>query len=399
MVALWHFRLAIQVFLISLAVAAAFRPWMNNLTRYGLPLRLALILVYLIVLGGLGLLFFAISSPLFVELQQLANDLAIGYQYILVVWPEGNSLQQAIAGQLPSSDLVYSSVIGEDGFVMFQTLVNTSWVVVERAGELAVILVLSVYWVGDRARFERLWLSLIRIEYRSRAREIWRNIELSTGAYIRSELVQALLAGLLLGGGYWLMGLKYPILLGLVGALVWLIPLIGAILIVIPVALVGLLESSTLAILAPLYTIIVFLVLELVVEPRFRNRQSFSGFLLILTMAAFVSQFGVLSLIIAPPVAVAIQIFFSQLIREQVFSPEARKTTPELIGLQERLTKIKAIMAADDEPSPRLASMIERLEDLVEDALAQAEPKNVSSRGAISSSDRITPVSAPVEAK
>ena len=38
-VALWHFRLAVQLFLISLAVAAAFRPLMSNLTRYGLPLQ------------------------------------------------------------------------------------------------------------------------------------------------------------------------------------------------------------------------------------------------------------------------------------------------------------------------------------------------------------------------
>ena len=42
----WQFRQGVWLFLLSLAVAAAFRPPINNLARRGVPLGVALILVY-----------------------------------------------------------------------------------------------------------------------------------------------------------------------------------------------------------------------------------------------------------------------------------------------------------------------------------------------------------------
>ncbi|MCZ7672142.1 MAG: AI-2E family transporter [Chloroflexi bacterium] len=73
-----------------------------------------------------------------------------------------------------------------------------------------VILFLSLYWSLDRVRFERLWLSLLPPEQRARARDIWQTIESDLGSYIRSEVAQSLLAGLLLGLGYWALGSPTP---------------------------------------------------------------------------------------------------------------------------------------------------------------------------------------------
>ena len=66
--------------------------------------------------------------------------------------------------------------------------------------------------------FERLWLSLLPSGQRKQARGILRTIEQDLGAYIRSEVIQSLLAGLLLSLGYWLLGSPYPTLLASVGA-------------------------------------------------------------------------------------------------------------------------------------------------------------------------------------
>jgi predicted PurR-regulated permease PerM len=102
---------------------------------------------------------------------------------------------------------------------------------------------------------------------------IWRTVEPDIGAYIRGEVIQSLLAGLLLGLGYWLLGSPYPALLALAGALACLIPVVGAALAVIPVLLVGLLTSVQLSLFTALYTLVVLIALGVWVKPRLFNRR------------------------------------------------------------------------------------------------------------------------------
>jgi len=76
-------------------------------------------------------------------------------------------------------------------------------------------------------RFERLWLSLLPVNYRSRSREIWRAIEEGVGAYTRRQVVESLLAGVIL----WLVtvdGLELAAFLAVLAALLLLIPWLGS---------------------------------------------------------------------------------------------------------------------------------------------------------------------------
>jgi predicted PurR-regulated permease PerM len=230
------------------------------------------------------------------------------------------------------------------------------------------ILVLSVYWTTDRVRFERLWLSLLPVEHRAQARDIWRDIDSNIGAYLRSELIQSVLAGLLLGSGYWLMGLKYPVVLALAGTIAWFIPVLGALLALIPVVWVGLTGSLSMAVGAAVYTLVISIVLEWLVEPNFFNRQRFSRLLQVLIMIAFIDALGLVGLLIAPPVAIAVQILFGQLLQQQL-PMLAGKTIPELADLQQRVAKIRSLLTTSEiEPSPQIISMLERLDHLLDEA-------------------------------
>ncbi len=369
---LWHFRSAIWLFLFSLAAAAAFRPPIKFLTRQGIPWRLALLLVYGFSLALVGGLLALLSLFLLTELQQLANNLAIGYEHIMVMWPDGTTLQRAVAARLPPSETIYEALVGSQGFTFIQTVIGLTSNLVENIAYLVIIVVLSIYWTADQVRFERLWLSLTPVEYRAQARDIWRDIETSVGDYIRSELIQSLLAGLLLGLGYWVIGIKYPTLLALIGGAVWLIPIMGLILALIPVAIVGVTHGLTLGIFAAGYALVVYWVLEWKIEPRFFDRQRFSSLLLVLTMIALIEILGPKGLIIAPPVAVAIQIFFGRLLQERL-PHVAGIGVPALADLQERAANIDAMLAAQETPpSPKVVSLLDRLNDLIEEAAASS---------------------------
>jgi predicted PurR-regulated permease PerM len=104
-----------------------------------------------------------------------------------------------LANQLPPSQELFGSLVNEDGF---QGLMGITTNLFGFFASLASILILSLYWSADSIHFERLLLSLIPVDKRPTARRIWRGIDKGIGAYIRSEFIQSMLAGLLLWLGY-----------------------------------------------------------------------------------------------------------------------------------------------------------------------------------------------------
>ncbi|HMQ50888.1 MAG TPA: AI-2E family transporter [Anaerolineae bacterium] len=382
---LWQFRSAAWLFLFSLVAAATFRPYIQFFNQQGYSWQVALFFGYGLILTGMGVLAAIFGYFLIVELQQLSNDLAIGYEHILVVWPEGTMLQQAVANRLPPSATVYESLLGREDASIIQTLTGVTSSLTEMIAYVVIVIVLSIYWAADQVRFERLWLSLIPIEYRARARAIWREVETNVGNYTRSELIQSLTAALLLGFGYWLLGLEYPALLALIGAVAWLVPIIGATLALIAVALVAIAYSPVIVWLAMVYTLLIFWLLEWMIEPRFFNRKRFSSLLLVILMIAFIDSLGLLGLLIAPPLAVAIQILFNQLIQER-FSVATGETVPTLAELQERVAQLDELLAAQEMPaSPKTLDLVDRLKNLLAETAQLpdtpvAEPKKDASR-------------------
>ena len=77
------------------------------------------------------------------------------------------------------------------------------------------MIILSLYWSADQMRFERLALSVFPKKHHQRIRQIWRSVETGVGAYVRSEVIQSVLAGIILGTGYGLMGVPYPTILAI----------------------------------------------------------------------------------------------------------------------------------------------------------------------------------------
>jgi putative permease len=361
---LWEFRGALILFLLSLVAAATVRPLTERLSRVGLSPGWALILIYLAGLGLLVIIGYLLGPVLLAELQQLGNRLSLTYERIKLEWPEGNSVQQLAAEQLPPSTELFETLTGEQGVYAARAIFGATANVFGAVAQALIVLVLSIYWGISRTRFERLWLSLLPAEQRVAARDIWRDIETEVGAYLRSELVQSLVAGLLLGVGYWWLGLNYPALLGLVGAIAWLVPMVGGLLAVIPAVLVGLAGGAELALMAALYTFAVFFVLEVAVEPRFFNRRRYSSLLLVLMMALLANELGLLGLILAPPLAVAIQLFFVNYIRLSI--PVKAQPLPQVLELQVQLSGVRAMIEGMPEPPPPgTGSMLERLERLI----------------------------------
>jgi len=272
-VVLWQFRMVVVYVLISLMLAAALRPLVNRLAGRKFVVRLGWILLYLVVLGSFGFLLFLTSETAINEIQQLAHRVSVQDVWILPAWLDGSSFQQTLVAWLPPPSKLFEAVTGAQGQLVLPALLGFTQSIGTIVSGGIVILFLSIYWSINQIHFERLWLSLLPSGQRKQARGIWRTIEPDLGAYIRSQVIQSLLAGLVLGLGYWLIGSPYPALLALAGALACFIPVVGAALVVIPVLLVGLLTSVPISLFTALYALVVLIALGVWVKPRLFNRR------------------------------------------------------------------------------------------------------------------------------
>lgn len=364
----WQLRLAVVLFIVSLAVAAMLRPATNFWARRGLKQGIGILLTYLLLLLVLGGLIYLIAGQFLLEVQQATNAFTNTYENITRTWPEGTPFQQSIAGQLPPPPALYRAITGEQGDRLFQNVFGFASGLLTIVGQMVIVLILSIYWTADRVRFERLWLSLLPASRRIRARSVWRAIETEVGAYLRSELLQSLLAAVLLGLGYWLMGLKYPVSLALISALLWLIPWVGAVLALILPLLTGLNQGLILGVAAGLFTVFILLFLELVIEPRLFNRRHYSPLLTVILMVALADAMGLLGLLIAPPLAATIQVVFNAALRRSS-AEEPADPRAQIAVLRTRLDAVYNQMETTDSVlKPELGSLVERLDDLIEEA-------------------------------
>src|SRR4030043_375101 len=365
LVLLWQFRIVVIYVLISLMLAAALRPLFNRLVGRSLVVRIAWILLYLVALGSLGFLLFMTSETTIKEIQQLAQTVSVQDKWVLPVWLEGSSFQQIVLAQLPPPSKLFEAVTGSQGQLVLPALLGFTQGIGSLVSAVIVILFLSIYWSINQIHFERLWLSLLPSGQRKQARGIWRTIEPDIGAYIRGEVIQSLLAGLLIGLGCWLLGSPYPALLALAGALACLIPVVGVAIAVIPVLMVGLLTSVQLSLFTALFALVVMIALRVWVKPRLFNRRWDNPILTVILLIALAEAFGLVGIIVAPPISVVCQILWSRLVTRRTVSGAAN----QISDLKERQALVGAAIEAMDEPRlPLVTSSMDRLTHLLENA-------------------------------
>lgn len=110
------------------------------------------------------------------------------------------------------------------------------------------------------------------------------------------------------------------------------------------------------------------LLLELVVEPRFFNHRRYSSILTVVAMLVLIKDFGILGLILAPPLSAAIQILFTHWMAAQK-TPSLPGVADQLADLKDRLASVEtAINNGEAEPPPEINSIAARLGNLIRQA-------------------------------
>ena len=364
---LWQFRTVAVYVLISLTLAAAIRPLVQRLAGQKFAIRMIWILLYILVLGSFAFLLFFTGKTIVSEIQSISQNASVRDAWLVPGWLQGTTFQKTIFARIPSPSKLFDAVTGEQGQLVLPAMLGFFQGVGGVLSAVFVILFLSLYWSINQVHFERLWLSLLPSGQRSQARGVWRTVEPDIGAYIRSEIIQSLLAGLLFGLGSWLLGSPYPALLALAGALACLIPVVGEALALIIVILVGLMTSVQISLFTGLFALVALIAMRIWVKPRLFNRGWDNPILTVILLITMADAFGLAGVIVAPPLSVVCQILWSRLVIHRLASADAVQLS-DIKERQERLSEL--IVAMDEPPPPLVTSSMERLNHLI----GKAEP-------------------------
>ena len=130
----------------------------------------------------------------------------------------------------------------------------------------------------------------------------------------------------------------------------------------LPLLLVEMGISPLVGLSATIYTIGVLLLLKMVIEPRYFHRQRYSSLLIVTFVIILAESFGLIGVMLAPLLAVTIQILFQQLypIPSHRYS---RETLEKVIELRKRLARVRGQIQGSR--SRQTAFIVNRLNYLV----------------------------------
>jgi predicted PurR-regulated permease PerM len=239
-----------------------------------LPRGLAIGLVYVVILGSASA-GTTILLPTLTDQLGAAVSRAPVYGESFRVWAQGWSRYYARA-RLPAEvreGINRSALQVGDGVVEYAR----GWLaaivgVASYVPWLILVPILAFFFLKDAEGFRRLAVAALPHRVRRRGYEFVKEVNATLAAYIRAQLLACLLVGTACGIGFEILGVPYPVLLGVFAGVLEFVPLIGPLLAALVAAVLAALHAPILAVWVCGFLVVLRIVEDYVVYPRLIRR-------------------------------------------------------------------------------------------------------------------------------
>ena len=137
---------------------------------------------------------------------------------------------------------------------------------------LLLIPVLAFFLLKDAASLRRTIVTALPHHGQLRGHRLFEELNATLAAYIRAQLLACVLVGSLCGVGFAVLGIPYPVLLGVLAGVLEFIPLVGPLVLATVAAVVGALHDPMLALWAIGFLGVLRLVEDYLIYPRLIRR-------------------------------------------------------------------------------------------------------------------------------
>ena len=345
--ALGHVARSIIVFAIAALLAYALAPGVKLLERV-VPRVVAIIIVYLVIWGALGLLLYFIINTTIGQVISLAANVR------LLVTQGATGPLAGLLETLRRFGISQSQLNG-----VFQQIVNQAEGVVGSAVplitsifgfifDMIIVAVLSIYLLVDGSRVIQWLRTNTPLLQRERTLITLDTFERVIGGYIRGQLLLSTLVGVLVGTGMALFQVPYAVLLGVMAFVLEFVPILGTITSGVICVLLALTKGWLIALLVLAYFVGVHILEGDVLGPRIVGKAvGVHPAVSLIALIAGGELFGIWGAIFASPIAGLVQAILT------AFWKQWRKTHPDQFPTGEaKTTEAETATKAGDATAP-----------------------------------------------
>jgi putative permease len=194
------------------------------------PRGLAVVLVYLVIVGLAGTAAWYFVPVLILEIAAFAERLPR---------IEGTVVEELMEWSPVGGDEL--AAVSADLFGQFMSmLIGLPGIALAAATNLVLVLFLSLYWLIAQPALRGWFLGLIPSEHRDRARDVTAEVGSTVGGYVRGVLISAVLVATLTYAGLLVIGIPSALVLAAFAGIGELIPVLGPFIAAVPALLVAL---------------------------------------------------------------------------------------------------------------------------------------------------------------
>ncbi len=307
-VVLWgagHIVRTILLLVIAALLAYALAPGVKVLQRV-MPRFLAILIMYLLVLGAISFLVYLIITTAIAQV----GSLTLAVQKLLT---------PGSAGQLsPIEQTLNSLGISSAQIAAFRTQLTNSLEGIAGSAvpflsgvfdivlDIVLVAVLSIYLLIDGSRVST-WIRH-NLPQSAQAGFVLDTVQRIVGGYIRGQFILAVLVGVFVGGGMFVFHVPYAVLLGVLAFVLEFIPVLGTLISGAICVLIALTQGWVIAVGVLIYFVVMHVLEGDVIGPRLVGKAV--GLHPVISLAALIAGselFGIWGALFASPFAGVLQ--------------------------------------------------------------------------------------------
>lgn len=294
---LYQIQQIILAFFVAVILMSALNPLVDKMERKYFPRILAILLLYVLILGVFGLMVASVVPPLVEQTSILINRIPIYVQQFEVPGIDPNLFVSQIPklAEIPANILKFSL-----GF--FSNLVA-----------VLAILIITFYLLLERKNLKHHLLILFGEDQEKKAEAFINKAEKQLGSWVRGEIILMTIIGVMTYIGLRFLGIEFALPLALLAGILEIVPNIGPVLAAIPAIIAGLAISSPIGLaVAAWYFLVQQLENSLIVPKVMEKAVGVNPLVTILSLAIGFKLGGAVGAIFAVPIILLIQVVASE---------------------------------------------------------------------------------------
>ena len=306
-------QLVLILCLLAVLFATVIERPVHLLERRFVPRPLAIVAVYLAIIGGIALPAVLIAPEIGDQASNFREKAPEQLNDLRRSWAgSSNPLLNGPGQQLLGEGIRTIRNPPQETNVERETAVNVLTGVGGAIVGFLAVLVIAFYYLMEKSLLRQLVLGEIGIGGRERVNRVWDNVERKVGDWLRGQLTLCLIIGVTATLGYGILGVQFWPLLGLWAGITEIIPIVGPWLGGVPAVIIALTMSPNKALLVILFIVVLQLMENTVLVPRvMRGAVGLTPLTVFVAILAGTEFMGLAGALLAIPFAAAIQVLLT----------------------------------------------------------------------------------------